>query len=38
MTDEPTDAEAIRHFERTGCILPGHADTIAQYRAEGSTA
>jgi len=34
MTNYPTDAEAIAHFERTGLILPGHADTIAQYRAE----
>ena len=34
MTDEPTDADAIAHFERTGCILPGHAGTIARYRAE----
>lgn len=34
MTDDPTDAEAIVHFERTGCILPGHAATIAAYRTE----
>ena len=38
MSDEPTDADAIAHFERTGLILPGHADTIARYRTEGSTA
>ena len=26
---------AIDHFKRTGSILPGHADTIAAYRAAG---
>lgn len=25
---------AVAHFERTGCILPGHQGEIAQYLAE----
>lgn len=36
--DTVGDAAAIRHFERTGVILPGHGDTIARYRAEGTNA
>ena len=35
MSDTPP-AAAIRHFARTGVILPGHADTIAAYRADGA--
>ena len=28
-------SRAIHHFRRTGVILPGHAATIAAYRAGG---
>lgn len=28
-------SRAIHHFERNGVILPGHAATIAAYRAGG---
>ena len=26
-----TETKAIKHFERTGCILPGHAGEIAEW-------
>lgn len=29
-----TEAVAIRYFETRGVILPGHGDTIAEYRSE----
>jgi hypothetical protein len=32
-----SEQRAIRHFERRGVILPGHADTIAAYLAERDT-
>lgn len=33
-TAETGRAYAIHHFEETGVILPGHAGTIAEYRAD----
>ena len=33
MTDVE-EAVAIRYFEQRGVILPGHGDTIAEYRSE----
>jgi hypothetical protein len=26
---------AVAHWQRTGVIPPGHADTIARYRTDG---
>jgi len=29
--------KAVAHFERTGCIMPGHAGEIAAYLAKRNT-
>ena len=31
-----TETKAIKHFKRTGCILPGHAGEIAAYIKENN--